>query len=214
MFNILYIHGLGSSAASHTILRLKEIFPGKVFAFDIPVNPVMATEAINDFVSENSIGLVVGTSLGGFYAEKVQGVMRLLINPALRPDEEIPKLIPLGEEVSFFNDRADGSKTYVLTEQDMNEFKQIRDRYYEYADHEDKMSIRAIFGTQDGVVNDLPEFDAFYGSQRRSLYDFGHRLNDEVIEKVLVPEIAKMEELKAAIEQIYKNAEDSTYFYF
>lgn len=192
MRNILYIHGMGSSAASSTIRKLKAQFPGAVYAFDIPVRPMEAMKSIDDFVKENDIGIVIGTSLGGFYAKTVKGTKRIIINPAFFPDKEIPTLLKLGEEQTFMNPRTDGVKTYVMTEDDMKSFKEIKECFEESLDNEDISLTFGVFGTEDDTVQDMDVFDSIYTSKRRITYPFGHRINDDMFTDVLVPEIKKL----------------------
>lgn len=80
---LFYFHGFGSSAASGTIRTLREKLPDfKVIAPDIPVDPAEALPLLRELCEKEQPNVVVGTSMGGMYAQQMFGFNRICVNPA------------------------------------------------------------------------------------------------------------------------------------
>jgi len=84
---ILYIHGFASCGNSNKTKLLRENFE-KVLCPDIPVDPDEAISFLQKLVVANNVSLIIGSSLGGFYAaylaEKFQ-IKTVLLNPSTQP---------------------------------------------------------------------------------------------------------------------------------
>ena len=81
---ILYIHGLSSSGNSGTAEHLRRLLPNDtIFSPDLPIEPMVALEMLKRLVKEEKINLVIGTSMGGMFAQKLQGTYKILVNPSL-----------------------------------------------------------------------------------------------------------------------------------
>ena len=84
---ILYIHGFASCGDSNKTKLLREKFP-KVLCPDVPVDPDEAVMFLQKLVVANNVSLIIGSSLGGFYAaylaEKFQ-IKTVLLNPSTQP---------------------------------------------------------------------------------------------------------------------------------
>jgi len=104
---ILYIHGFASSGRSHKATVLKAHFP-EVYAPTLSHVPELAIETLGEFVT--ALGrdpLLVGSSLGGFYALHLSETLRLpavLVNPVVHLNLPGDRL--LGLHQSYF----DGSR--------------------------------------------------------------------------------------------------------
>ena len=80
---IIYFHGFGSSHASGTVEILRRELPeDEIVAPDIPVDPVEALPYLKDFCAQEQPDLIVGTSMGGMYAQQMRSYRRILVNPA------------------------------------------------------------------------------------------------------------------------------------
>lgn len=67
---LMYLHGFGSSAASGTVKTLRELLPDfDIVAPDIPVDPVEALPFLRGLCMNEVPDVVVGTSMGGMYAQ-------------------------------------------------------------------------------------------------------------------------------------------------
>ena len=85
--NILYIHGFKSSGNARKAQILKKKFEN-VISPNVPISPKEAIIFLEKVIKKNNIALIIGSSLGGFYAFtlfKKFGVKTLLINPSLQP---------------------------------------------------------------------------------------------------------------------------------
>ena len=91
MKKILYLHGFGSPGASGTVDLLRHEFWAKesdparrvqVIAPDIPVDPVEALPMLRALVEKENPALIVGTSMGGMYAQQLRGIPRICVNPS------------------------------------------------------------------------------------------------------------------------------------
>ena len=92
---LIYIHGFNSSPASFKarVLQaaLAERVPGATFlAPALPPSPVAATRLLDALVVAHPQAILVGSSLGGYYAgwlAERHAMRAVLVNPAVRPYE-------------------------------------------------------------------------------------------------------------------------------
>ena len=86
---ILYLHGFASCGDSNKTKLLKQFFgDDEVLAPDLPVNPTEAISLARKLIIDKDIDLIIGSSLGGFYANylsETMGVKAVLINPSTQP---------------------------------------------------------------------------------------------------------------------------------
>jgi predicted esterase YcpF (UPF0227 family) len=105
MATIIYFHGWGSIGDSIKSRSLKSEFKSHtVIAPDLPVNPVEAEKLIDELVSNCTDYplLMVGTSLGGFYANYFAHKFHVpcfLINPSTNPSNTLKR--KLGDNVNY-----------------------------------------------------------------------------------------------------------------
>jgi predicted esterase YcpF (UPF0227 family) len=94
---ILYIHGFASCAKSSKAQALKAFFgEANIIAPDLPPAPIDAVEMIQEMIDDEDITMIVGSSLGGFYAAylaELNAIKTVLINPSLRPFETLAPFI-------------------------------------------------------------------------------------------------------------------------
>ena len=129
--NIIYFHGLSSSGESRTGKRLKELFAEyNVITPDISLNPAEALSFLKNLVSklepENTI--IVGTSMGGMYAQQMSGVKRILVNPAFHVSNTLKKHI--GQKLPFFSPRVDGKSEFDVTERLVKKFEDMEAKQF------------------------------------------------------------------------------------
>ena len=86
---ILYLHGFASCGDSNKTRLLKAYFgEDEVIAPDLPVNPHKALSVARKIIIDEDIDLIIGSSLGGFYASNLcetMGLKAVLINPSVQP---------------------------------------------------------------------------------------------------------------------------------
>ncbi len=115
--SILYIHGLNSSPASHKANQLSRAMAHLGLAEHLRVpalhhHPRQAMVQLQTLVSELGSPLLVGSSLGGYYATYLaeqHGLKALLINPAVRPHLRFDGY--LGPQKNYYSD-----ETWELTQ--------------------------------------------------------------------------------------------------
>lgn len=185
---ILYLHGLGSSKLANTPKTLQTLLKeDEVASIDIPMSPFKAVQAISAFVDIYRPDLLLGTSLGGFYASLCKAPRRVITNPALRPDLEIKAILGGFGTYPYLKEREDGAKTYDYTVEDEREFKILREKALtEFYPHI-KEETYAFFGDRDDLVNDRAYFEEHFLGCNAFSFPTGHRLEDEVIVSDLAP---------------------------
>jgi predicted esterase YcpF (UPF0227 family) len=87
--NILYLHGFKSCGKSTKSQHLKNYFGDSIVdAPDLPYAPLEAIAYINTLLQKREYRLLIGSSLGGFYATHLAetfGLNAVLINPSTQP---------------------------------------------------------------------------------------------------------------------------------
>ena len=171
---LLYIHGFRSSAQSSTILNVKANYRDvEVHAFDVTHHPVESIKKIEDYIAENSIDILAGTSLGGFYTlcAKVD-IPKIAVNPAMNPENSLSVLPEIGQEVEYYNPREDGVQTFKCTLADLDEFRGI-EKYITPVTH-------IIGSDKDELLGDLREqYRALVGENFHESSQLGHRITPE-----------------------------------
>lgn len=185
---IMYVHGFGSSGQSGTVAKIGELLVGaEVIAPDLPIHPEEAMELLNRVCSAESPDLIIGTSMGGMYAEMLYGYDRILVNPAFRMGEDILKHNMLGK-VTFMNPRRDGMREFIMTRQLQAEYQTMTERCFggiAAAGNEEQQRVWGLFGLEDPVVHTHDLFAAHY---RQALRFHGeHRMNDSTLIHSVLP---------------------------
>ncbi len=97
---ILYIHGFASSYNSLKANELEEYFKQlgyyNVIHPQIPASPLRAIHFLDEVYHNNPLLMVIGSSLGGFYALYMHmkyPLHTVLINPSLKPHETLKEYI-------------------------------------------------------------------------------------------------------------------------
>ena len=184
---ILYVHGFGSSGQSGTVERLRGLLPGAtVTAPDLPVHPAEAMALLRDICSTENPDLVVGTSMGGMFAEMLYGRDRILVNPAFRMADDILKNNMLGK-VTFLNPRRDGMKEFMMTKQLMEEYREATEQCFAGPAADDRERVWGLFGLEDPVVHTCDLFAAHYPNAVR--FHGEHRMNDGILLHSVIPVI-------------------------
>ncbi|TWI54224.1 hypothetical protein IQ22_02087 [Pseudomonas duriflava] len=118
MPSILYIHGFNSSSASLKARQLVEYMgrlglQTQIQAPDLHHNPRQAMVQLENAIAALGQPLLVGSSLGGYYATVLAeryGLKAILINPAVRPWNLIDD--HLGPQKNYYS-----GEEWVLTEE-------------------------------------------------------------------------------------------------
>ena len=189
---IVYFHGFGSSHASGTVETLRHELPeATIVAPDIPVDPVEALPYLRSYCEQEQPDLIIGTSMGGMYAQQMRDYQRILVNPAFTMST-MSKVLKTGEH-AFFNGRYDGAKTFRITKEIIQHHNQMERQQFKDITPEQRETCWCLVGLHDtSVTNAEAMFRKYYPAEHLIRFDGEHRLNEKVIRKALLPLIAKL----------------------
>ena len=173
---MLYIHGFASCGNSNKTKLLKKHFDD-VLASDVPIDPDEAISFLQKLIVDNEIDLIIGSSLGGFYAaylaEKFQ-IKTVLLNPSTQP---FITLAPYVGENEYFctGKKFEWKKEHI-----------VKLMSYAIADNSIKSPVLVLLQKGDEVL-DYTKAEAVYKNYELIVQEGGnHRFEnlDEYIEKI------------------------------
>jgi predicted esterase YcpF (UPF0227 family) len=196
MKKILYIHGLSSSGASGTATMLRNMLYEsgvQVVSPDVPVSPLEAVQTLRALVEEEQPDLIIGTSMGGMYAELLHGRKRILVNPSFH----MAKLLTfrgLGR-YPFLNKRQDGAKDFKVDKTVIAEFREVEKQLFADTSAAERGLVYGLFGRNDPTVHTQDDFTKHYGKEHFTIFEGEHRLNDKILKTVVLPLVTDLLEL-------------------
>lgn len=122
--NLVYLHGFGSNGNSYKTSALKQNFDSRDFNIispTLPVNPAEAVSAITNLLSNKGNYILIGTSLGGFYADyfnKLADIPCVLINPLI-------DIEPMQRHIGK-NENYNTGQPFLYTEKDYNDLEKLK----------------------------------------------------------------------------------------
>lgn len=186
---VLYIHGFLSGGNSTTIISLQKHY-GHKYDFIVPELDADASVSIpklNEIIKNETPSLIIGNSLGGFYALMCDSgdIPIIVINPCVNPYEHLKRY--LNKKLEYHNKRNDGATTYMLTQETLETFK-------EYNNIKDKIkanvgNVFALLSDKDETLGDTHiklfkkiKEETAYPYEFFEIYnDFGHRLTHDTM---------------------------------
>ncbi len=157
---ILFIHGLASSGAYKMASTLRILIKGsEVISPDVPIEPDEALDMLEGICRDEDPDLVVGLSLGGFWAQKLRGRRKILINP----DFHISALLEsMMGEVKYLSPRADGAEYFSITQGICDGYRKLEEGQFKDVGPEEAALTTGIFADRDEMVDCRPEFELHY----------------------------------------------------
>ena len=150
---IMYVHGFASSGQSGTVTRIREVFPSAtVIAPDLPIHPEEAMTLLRQTCEREQPDLIIGTSMGGMYAEMLYGYDRLLVNPAFQMGDTMKDHGMIGAQ-HFQNPRQDGVQDFIVTKALVKEYKEMTEQCFKGVSDEERGRVWGLFGDADTTVN-------------------------------------------------------------
>ena len=129
--------------------------------------------------------LIVGLSLGGFWAQKLRGYRKILVNP----DFHISRLLrTMTGERAYLSPRRDGALTFTVTDALCDEYARLESVEFDGLASEEVALTTGMFADRDEMVNCKDEFEAYYPGRSRS-YPGTHLPNYPEIKKYILPVI-------------------------
>lgn len=184
----MYIHGLSSSGASSTAQKLRENLPDiSVLSPDLPLSPDKALETLHSICDTENPQILIGTSMGGMFAQLVRGFRKILVNPAFHVSDFMR--IQLGRH-PFLCPRQDGETTYVITRELCDSYRDIEREQFTNISDFDRKHTYALFGTDDTLVHGYDEYTRHYPNAL--WFEGEHRLNMKNIRETVVPLIRQI----------------------
>ena len=189
----IYVHGLGSGAASTTVRTVRKIFSEyEWIALEVNENPLESVAKINTAVSKFNPSLLMGTSLGGYYVFYADApcAAKVICNPAMNIAELICSKIGFGT-YSYFVERQDGNTEYTLDEAVCGRFTEFESSHKAVCGTKNY----ALFAVHDKLIGDadmLGNMALVFESGYQLLLDSkgGHRLRAAAL-NLLHREISK-----------------------
>ena len=183
---IMYVHGFGSSGQSGTVSRIRTVFPNTtVIAPDLPIHPQEALDLLRDTCAKEQPDLVIGTSMGGMFAEMLYGFDRILINPAFRIADTMQEHGLTGKQ-QFFSPRRDGVQEFYVDKPLVKEYRAVSELNFSRADAPDEQRhVFGLFGDEDPLVHTYDLFGQHYRCGCR--FHGEHRMNDHSFMQAVVP---------------------------
>ncbi len=189
MKKILYLHGFSSAGSTGTATNLRNYLYEKdvrVVSPDIPVSPKEAVAFLRTYIEQEQPDLIIGTSMGGMYAELQHGYKRILVNPSFH----MARLLTFRGmgNVEFQNKREDGAKTFKVDKQMIAEFKEIeKNLTFKNITAEEKANVYGLFGRNDPTVHTQDDYIKNYGREHFQIFEGEHRLNDKIVKHDVLP---------------------------
>ena len=146
--------------------------------------------------------MIVGTSMGGMYAQQMRGFKRICVNPAF--DFSIHKDILREGTYEFFNPRKDGKKTFSITQDIIQHFTEMEVHQFDGITDDERKYVFGLFADNDTTVNCESVFQQHYSNVIR--FHGGHRIDRQTIQQVIVPLVQEL------VQQEYR-WEDNGYTY-
>lgn len=156
---ILFVHGFNSSGQCEKCLLLQSKTNQSIIPSLDLLNVSLALEKLENTLKQNRVDIIIGASLGGFYAHylcKKYDKKLLLINPVLNPLDYIQKV-----NTEAFDKKEIITKIkMILTFNEKHHFTQ---------------DVEVLFGLDDDVVDYKKSRDIFKGISCK-FYKDDHRL--------------------------------------
>ena len=183
---VLFIHGLASSGAYKMASSLRILLKGsEVIAPDVPIEPTEALNLLEGICRDERPDLIVGLSLGGFWAQKLRGYRKILVNP----DFHISRLLrTMTGDREYLSPRRDGALTFTVTDALCDEYARLESVEFDGLASEEVALTTGMFADRDEMVNCKDEFEAYYPGRSRS-YPGTHLPNYPEIKKYILPVI-------------------------
>ena len=196
---VMYVHGFGSSGQSGTVSRIRDVLPQvKVIAPDLPVIPQKAMDLLRQTCDSEKPDLIIGTSMGGMFAEMLYGYDRILVNPALRMGETMKEHGMIGAQ-HFSNPRQDGVRDFIVTKALVKEYKEMTEQCFAGVSDEEQRRVWGLFGDEDTTVNTYDLFREHYPQAAR--FHGEHRMNDNSFMHSIVPVIRWIDDRQSGRER-------------
>ena len=196
MKKIMYLHGFASSGSSGTVDLLRREFweraaadkRATVVAPDIPLDPLVALPMLKEMALRESPDLVIGTSMGGMYAQQLHGFVRICVNPSFWLSKKYD-MLHVGK-YKWLNKRKNGETEFHVTKETIAHFQEVEAHQFDGVSDDDHALCHGLFGDEDTILSarTRPIFEQYYPGMSH-VFPGGHRMNAQVVSHTLLPYI-------------------------
>lgn len=173
--------------------------PCEVIAPDVPIEPGPALELLRGICREEKPDLVVGLSLGGYWAQKLRGQRKLLVNPEFHVSRFLRERIG---EMEYLSPRLDGATSFTITPELCDEYEAIERTEFDglvpgtpgydpVSAAEEIALTTGAFATEDELVHCADEFARLYPGRRHD-YPGRHLPNYRENKTYLLPILSEI----------------------
>ena len=185
---ILFIHGLASSGAYRMASTLRILFKeSEVIAPDVPIEPDEALALLQGICRDDQPDLIVGHSLGGYWAQKLRGFRKILINPELHVSRFLRQRIGTME---YLSPRRDGALSFEITGEICDGYEALEQTEFDGLTPEEIALTTGVFADRDELVDCREEFEGIYPG-RAHIFPGGHFPNFNQIKQHIFPIIGQ-----------------------
>ena len=178
---VIYLHGFNSDGNSKTVKNLRKKIPDLI---SVSYDYILAEKAyekikvtIEETIKENADIILMGTSLGAFWANYFNqkfGLKSILVNPSLYPWISLVKYMGLNKNFNSGEER-------ILTAENVAAYKkyetEIIQGYHRVV----------VLGTKDDVIDYRETEQVFKGKAEIILLNEGHRIeNTDRISQLII----------------------------
>ncbi len=173
MINILYIHGYNSNSESETarVLASELGSYATVYHPTFEGAPCNIEKQINEYIKAHHINLIVASSLGGFFALRLNSYFKIVINPCVEPHK------------------------YLNQSPFVDKYKEMEKTLFTLVDCEERASTYGIFSRADELFSYYDVFCKHYMEQHTIQINDRHQISARSIKNVLVPLIHQIFEV-------------------
>jgi len=158
MLKILFLHGFSSCGRGNKSGTLKAYFGDtQVIAQNLPFSPLEAIETLEKIILSEKVDLLVGSSLGGFYATYLAEKHRLkavLLNPSTQPWKTLAPYV--GMQKRFCDDEPFKFKKSYLKELKGLKVSPLKGRYLVLLQSDDELldytKAQSLYNTHHVIV--------------------------------------------------------------
>lgn len=187
---IVYFHGFASSGATGTAQSLRNMLPDdEILSPDISMDPVEALPFLKEFCARENPDLIIGTSMGGMYAQQMRGFRKICVNPAFNMSRMSKALKP--GTIKYLKGRKDNAKEFTITKETIQHYFDMERRQFQGITEHEREITWGLFGTEDDITRGSYDiFKKYYPNA--SHFEGGHRLNDHSLRSAVLPLIMQI----------------------
>lgn len=186
MDKILFIHGLASSGAYKMADILRHLLaPCELIAPDVPIEPDKAFAMLRELCATERPDLIVGHSLGGFWAQQLRGFRKALVNPDFHASALMRTMTG---EVKYLSPRANGEESFIIDEALCAAYEEREKALFDGLDARETAITLGFFAESDELVQSFDEFESHYPG-RGVRYPGGHLPTYPEIKRWMLPHL-------------------------